>query len=149
MEFADCVTDAQKLAPALAGGNAVDVEARGSDAVDVAGARAHLREAGVPKGVISVLPGKGSVIGDVLVRHPLVKKVSFTGGTEVGRGIARVLQRDKLMPVSLANSAANRRPSFSTTPISIPRSTACCTAFSVRRAKRASRARVCSCSALS
>jgi betaine-aldehyde dehydrogenase len=54
----------------------------------------------VPKGVLSVLPGKGSIVGDALVRHPLVKKVAFTGGTEVGRGIAR-LAADKLMPVSL------------------------------------------------
>ena len=54
----------------------------------------------MPKGVVSVLPGKGSVIGDAIVRHPLVKKVSFTGGTEAGRGIARIAA-DKLMPVSL------------------------------------------------
>ncbi len=57
-------------------------------------------QAGAPRGVISVLPGKGSVIGDALVRDPLVKKVSFTGGTEVGRGIAR-LAAEKLMPLSL------------------------------------------------
>jgi betaine-aldehyde dehydrogenase len=50
--------------------------------------------------VLSVLPGKGSIVGDALVRHPLVKKIAFTGGTEVGRGIAR-LAADKLMPVSL------------------------------------------------
>ena len=93
-------SDAQKLAPALAGGNAVVLKpAEVTPLVSLALARI-CEEAGVPKGVISVLPGKGSVIGDVLVRHPLVKKVSFTGGTEVGRGIARIAA-DKLMPVSL------------------------------------------------
>src|ERR1700677_2491360 len=83
-------SDAQKLAPALAGGNAVVLKpAEVTPLVSLALARI-CEEAGVPKGVISVVPGKGSVIGDVLVRHPLVKKVSFTGGTEVGRGIARI-----------------------------------------------------------
>ncbi|HEM7892057.1 MULTISPECIES: aldehyde dehydrogenase [Burkholderia] len=93
-------SDAQKLAPALAGGNAVVLKpAEVTPLVSLALARI-CEEAGVPKGVLSVLPGKGSVIGDVLVRHPLVKKVSFTGGTEVGRGIARIAA-EKLMPVSL------------------------------------------------
>src|SRR5471032_95244 len=93
-------SDAQKLAPALAGGNAVVLKpAEVTPLTSLALARI-CEEAGVPKGVISVVPGKGSVIGDVLVRHPLVKKVSFTGGTEVGRGIARIAA-DKLMPVSL------------------------------------------------
>ncbi len=50
--------------------------------------------------MISVLPGKGSVVGDALVRDARVKKVSFTGGTEVGRGIAR-LAAERFMPVSL------------------------------------------------
>ncbi|BBP99719.1 aldehyde dehydrogenase [Burkholderia sp. SFA1] len=93
-------SDAQKLAPALAAGNAVVLKpAEVTPLASLALARI-CEEAGVPKGVVSVLPGKGSVIGDALVRHPLVKKVAFTGGTEVGRGIAR-LAADKFMPVSL------------------------------------------------
>ncbi|GJH30429.1 aldehyde dehydrogenase [Caballeronia novacaledonica] len=93
-------SDAQKLAPALAAGNAVVLKpAEVTPLASLALARI-CEEAGVPKGVVSVLPGKGSVIGDALVRHPLVKKVAFTGGTEVGRGIAR-LAAEKLMPVSL------------------------------------------------
>jgi len=93
-------SDAQKLAPALAAGNAVVLKpAEVTPLASLALARI-CEEAGVPKGVVSVLPGKGSVIGDALVRHPLVRKVAFTGGTEVGRGIAR-LAAEKLMPVSL------------------------------------------------
>ena len=93
-------SDAQKLAPALAAGNAVVLKpAEVTPLISLALARI-CEEAGVPKGVVSVLPGKGSVIGDALVRHPLVKKVSFTGGTSVGRGIARIAA-EKLMPVSL------------------------------------------------
>lgn len=93
-------SDAQKLAPALAAGNAVVLKpAEVTPLASLALARI-CEEAGVPKGVLSVLPGKGSVVGDALVRHPLVRKVAFTGGTEVGRGIAR-LAAEKLMPVSL------------------------------------------------
>ncbi|SAL77331.1 betaine-aldehyde dehydrogenase [Caballeronia choica] len=93
-------SDAQKLAPALAAGNAVVLKpAEVTPLASLALARI-CEEAGVPAGVISVLPGKGSIVGDALVRHPLVKKIAFTGGTEVGRGIAR-LAADKLMPVSL------------------------------------------------
>jgi len=54
----------------------------------------------VPKGVVSVVPGKGSVIGDAIVKYPLVKKVSFTGGTTTGRVLAK-LAAEKLMPVTL------------------------------------------------
>ena len=57
-------------------------------------------EAGLPKGLISVLPGKGSLLGDALTRHPLVKRVSFTGGTRTGKHIAHIAA-DKMMPVSL------------------------------------------------
>ncbi|MGU7770719.1 aldehyde dehydrogenase [Burkholderia sp. MR1-5-21] len=93
-------SDAQKLGPALAAGNAVVLKpAEVTPLASLALARL-CEQAGVPRGVVSVIPGKGSVVGDVLVRHPRVKKVSFTGGTEVGRGIAR-LAADKLMPLSL------------------------------------------------
>jgi acyl-CoA reductase-like NAD-dependent aldehyde dehydrogenase len=55
-------------------------------------------EAGLPAGVLNILPGKGSVAGEALINHPLVRKISFTGSTEVGehvmtcaaRGIKRV-----------------------------------------------------------
>jgi acyl-CoA reductase-like NAD-dependent aldehyde dehydrogenase len=50
--------------------------------------------------VLSVLPGKGSVIGEAIIRHPLVRRVAFTGGTTTGRRIAHIAA-DKLMPVSL------------------------------------------------
>lgn len=93
-------SDAQKIAPALAAGNAVVLKpAEVTPLASLALARI-CEEAGVPPGVLSVLPGKGSIVGDALVRHPLVKKIAFTGGTEVGRGIAR-LAAEKLMPVSL------------------------------------------------
>jgi betaine-aldehyde dehydrogenase len=93
-------SEAQKLAPALAAGNAVvlkPAEVTPLLALEIA---KICEQAGVPKGVVSVVPGKGSVIGDAIVKHPLVKKVSFTGGTTTGRHLARIAA-DKLMPVTL------------------------------------------------
>lgn len=93
-------SDAQKVAPALAAGNAVVVKPSGwSPMVGLKLARVA-EKAGLPAGLLSVLPGAGREVGDVLVRHPHVQKISFTGGTETGKGIAR-LAADKLMPVSL------------------------------------------------
>jgi acyl-CoA reductase-like NAD-dependent aldehyde dehydrogenase len=93
-------SDAQKVAPALAAGNAVVLKpASWSPLVALELARI-IEAAGLPKGLFSVVPGAGSLVGDTLVRHRQVGKVAFTGGTEVGRGIAR-LAADKLMPVSL------------------------------------------------
>jgi acyl-CoA reductase-like NAD-dependent aldehyde dehydrogenase len=47
-----------------------------------------LVEAGVPEGVVNILPGDG-IAGAALVKHPLVDKVAFTGSTEVGLNIIR------------------------------------------------------------
>lgn len=93
-------SEAQKIAPALAGGNAVVVKpAEITPLMGLELARI-CDEAGLPKGNISVLPGKGSIIGDVITRHPLIRRVSFTGGTSVGRHIAQIAA-EKLMSVSL------------------------------------------------
>ena len=93
-------SEAQKMAPALAAGNAVVVKPAEITPLMALELARICEAAGVPAGIISVLPGKGSVVGDVLVKHPLVRRVSFTGGTATGRGIAHVAA-DKMMPVSL------------------------------------------------
>ncbi|HVB89452.1 MAG TPA: aldehyde dehydrogenase [Beijerinckiaceae bacterium] len=93
-------SDAQKVAPALAAGNAVLLKpASWSPLVCLELARV-IEASGLPAGLFSTLPGAGSVVGELIVTHPAVKKVSFTGGTEVGRGIA-LKAAAKLMPVSL------------------------------------------------
>lgn len=56
--------------------------------------------AGLPPGLLSVLPGKGSVIGEALVKHPKVRKISFTGGTRTGRHLAHIAA-EKLIATSL------------------------------------------------
>jgi betaine-aldehyde dehydrogenase len=93
-------SEAQKLAPALAAGNAVIVKPAEVTPLLALELGRICVEAGVPRGVVSILPGKGSIVGDALVRHPLVRKVSFTGGTATGRHIARIAA-EKLMPVTL------------------------------------------------
>ena len=92
--------EAQKLAPALAAGNAVVLkpsEITPSTALLLAQVA---QEAGLPPGLLNVLPGTGARAGAALVSHPLVRLVSFTGGTDSGRRIAEVAAR-KLMPVAL------------------------------------------------
>ena len=93
-------SDAQKVAPALAAGNAVLLKpASWSPLVSLELARI-VEEAGLPKGLFSVLPGAGREVGNLLVEHPDIAKVSFTGGTSTGRALARKAA-EKLMPVSL------------------------------------------------
>ena len=93
-------SEAQKVAPALAAGNAVVLKpAEWTPLIALALGRI-VDEAGLPPGLLSVLPGRGSVVGDAIVRHPGVGKVSFTGGTSAGRTIGRIAA-DKVMPVTL------------------------------------------------
>lgn len=93
-------SDAQKLAPALAAGNACILKPANWTPLLALELGRICMEAGLPSGLVSVLPGSGSEIGDALVRHPDVRRVSFTGGTTTGRHIAAIAAQ-KLMPVSL------------------------------------------------
>lgn len=93
-------SDAQKVAPALAAGNAVLLKpASWSPLVSLELARIA-EEAGLPQGLLSVLPGSGREVGNALVEHSDIAKVSFTGGTATGRALAHAAA-EKLMPVSL------------------------------------------------
>jgi betaine-aldehyde dehydrogenase len=89
-----------KVAPALAAGCTVVLK----PAPDAPLAALHLalllEEAGLPAGVLNVVPGWGNVAGDALVRHPGVDKISFTGSPEVGRRIA-MLAGESLKAVGL------------------------------------------------
>ena len=65
-------------------------------------------EAGIPEGVFTVIPGKGSVVGDRFVTHPLVRKVVFTGSTEVGERImAGCAPQIKRLTLELGGKSAN------------------------------------------
>ncbi|MGW3400988.1 aldehyde dehydrogenase family protein [Streptomyces zhihengii] len=97
-------SDAQKIAPALAAGNAVLLKpAAWTPLVSLRLGRLitrALEEHHLPTALLSVLPGSGRIVGDALVRHPLVARIGFTGGTSTGRGIAAVAAQ-KLVPASL------------------------------------------------
>lgn len=88
-----------KLAPALASGCAVVLKPAPETVLDALLMCEAAREAGLPEGVLSVVPG-GRELGAHLVTHPLVDKVSFTGSTAAGRAIAESCGR-LLRPVTL------------------------------------------------
>ncbi|PRY49587.1 acyl-CoA reductase-like NAD-dependent aldehyde dehydrogenase [Geodermatophilus tzadiensis] len=81
---------AWKLAPALATGNTVVVKPAEDAPLSILALAELVQEAGVPAGVVNVIPGLGEEAGAALVRHPEVDKISFTGSPEVGRQIGRV-----------------------------------------------------------
>ncbi len=77
-----------KVAPALAAGNTVVAKPAATTPLATLEVARLFSEAGVPDGVLNVVTGRGSVIGDALVGHPDVRRVAFTGSTEVGRHVA-------------------------------------------------------------
>lgn len=82
---------ARSAIPALAVGNAVVIKPASDTPVTGGLLTAKiLGEAGLPPGVLSVVVGAGSEIGDAFVLHAIPRVISFTGSTPVGRGIARL-----------------------------------------------------------
>jgi acyl-CoA reductase-like NAD-dependent aldehyde dehydrogenase len=77
------------FAPALAAGNTVVLKPAELTPLTAMRIGELALEAGLPEGVLTVVTGKGSVVGERFVTHPAVRKVVFTGSTEVGRGIMR------------------------------------------------------------
>jgi acyl-CoA reductase-like NAD-dependent aldehyde dehydrogenase len=77
-----------KVAPALASGNTVVAKPAATTPLATLEVARLFAEAGVPDGVLNVVTGRGSEIGDALVSHPDVRRVAFTGSTPVGRHIA-------------------------------------------------------------
>ena len=78
-----------KLGPALACGNTVVLKPAELTPLTALRLAELALEAGIPEGVITVLAGKGSIVGQRLVEHPDVAKIAFTGSTEVGRGVMK------------------------------------------------------------
>jgi succinate-semialdehyde dehydrogenase/glutarate-semialdehyde dehydrogenase len=83
-----------KVAPALAAGNTVVAKPAATTPLATLEVARLFAEAGVPDGVLNVVTGRGSAIGDALVGHPDVRRVAFTGSTEVGRHVARLAAGD-------------------------------------------------------
>jgi succinate-semialdehyde dehydrogenase/glutarate-semialdehyde dehydrogenase len=79
-----------KVAPALATGNTVVAKPASTTPLATLEVARLFAEAGVPDGVLNVVTGRGADIGDVLVGHPDVRRVAFTGETQTGRHIASI-----------------------------------------------------------
>lgn len=79
----------QKVAPALLCGNAAIVKPATDNPLTVCKLVGLLREAGFPAGVVQVVTGRGSTVGNYLADHPQINAVSLTGSTEVGKTVAK------------------------------------------------------------
>lgn len=80
----------KKIAPALAAGNSVILKPSELTPLTSILLGKLMKEAGLPDGVFSVLPGYGATTGKTLVEHPLISKVDVTGGTPAGRAIGAI-----------------------------------------------------------
>jgi acyl-CoA reductase-like NAD-dependent aldehyde dehydrogenase len=96
------------MAPALAAGNTVVAKPAEITPLTAIRIGELALAAGLPEGVLTVLPGKGSVVGQRLVDHPLVRKIVFTGSTEVGREVmAGCARQVKRVTLELGGKSAN------------------------------------------
>ncbi len=94
--------------PALAAGNTVVLKPAELTPLTAIRLGELGREAGLPEGVFTVVPGKGSVVGERFVTHPAVRKVCFTGSTEVGKRImAGCADQVKRVTLELGGKSAN------------------------------------------
>ncbi len=97
-----------KVAPALAMGNCVVIKPAGVTPLSALALADLSVEAGIPAGVINVLTGPGSSTGEALIKHPLVRKISFTGSTEIGTHIMKVAADGiKRISLELGGKSAN------------------------------------------
>jgi acyl-CoA reductase-like NAD-dependent aldehyde dehydrogenase len=97
-----------KLGPALACGNTVVLKPAELTPLSALRLAELALEAGIPAGVLNVVVGKGSVVGQRLVEHPDVAKIGFTGSTEVGRGVMEgAASTIKRVTLELGGKSAN------------------------------------------
>jgi betaine-aldehyde dehydrogenase len=97
-----------KVAPALAMGNTVVVKPASATPLSALALADLVLEAGLPEGVLNVVTGSGSVAGSALVTHPLARKISFTGSTEIGVGVMKqAADGIKRVSLELGGKSAN------------------------------------------
>ena len=95
------IVTAWKLGAALAAGNSVVLKPASASPLTALRLAELASEAGLPDGVLNVVPGPGSVLGEALARHPGVDKIGFTGSTEVGRSLLRAIGDSDVKAISL------------------------------------------------
>ena len=97
-----------KIGPALATGNTIVIKPAELTPLTTIRLGELALEAGIPEGVLNVVVGKGSVVGQRLVEHPDVAKIGFTGSTEVGRGVMQgAAATIKRVTLELGGKSAN------------------------------------------
>jgi aminomuconate-semialdehyde/2-hydroxymuconate-6-semialdehyde dehydrogenase len=79
-----------KIAPAIAAGNCVVAKPSEITPLTAFLLGEILQEAGLPKGVLNIVHGLGTTVGNAIVAHPKIKAISFTGGTKTGAHIASI-----------------------------------------------------------
>ncbi|MGZ4449462.1 MAG: aldehyde dehydrogenase family protein, partial [Nocardioides sp.] len=96
------------MAPALAAGNTVVLKPAELTPLTAVRLGELALEAGIPEGVLTVLPGAGDVVGERFVTHPLVRKVCFTGSTAVGKKVmAGCAEQVKRVTLELGGKSSN------------------------------------------
>src|SRR3954462_2522712 len=97
-----------KAAPALAAGNCAVLKPASISPLTALKLGEIAHAAGLPAGVLQVLPASGARVGEALVTHPLIRKVSFTGSTTVGQRIMELASRDlKRISLELGGKSPN------------------------------------------
>jgi len=97
-----------KIAPALACGNTVVIKPASNTALSLLKFAEYAKECGLPGGVLNVVPGRGSVVGNAIVDHPGVDAIAFTGSTEVGKQLmARAAKTLKKVSLELGGKSPN------------------------------------------
>jgi betaine-aldehyde dehydrogenase len=97
-----------KIAPALAAGNSVLLKPASFSPLGALMLGKLAIEAGLPAGALQVICSRGSEVGDLMITHPLVRKVSFTGSTDVGRHVMELAARDfTRVSLELGGKSAN------------------------------------------
>jgi betaine-aldehyde dehydrogenase len=97
-----------KVAPALAAGNSVVLKPASLSPLTALALGRIAHQAGLPAGVLQVVPGAGAAVGDALVTHPRTRKVSFTGSTAIGARIMQLAAPDlKRVSLELGGKSPN------------------------------------------
>ena len=79
-----------KIGPALIAGDTIIVKPAGTTPLTPTACVGVLNEAGLPPGVLNIVPGPGGIVGEELLKDPRVRKIGFTGATETGRHVMEV-----------------------------------------------------------
>ncbi len=79
-----------KIAPALVAGNTVIVKPASTTPLTAIRCVQLLNEVGMPPGVLNIVTGPGSTVGEAILEHPKIRKIGFTGATATGRHVMRV-----------------------------------------------------------